>query len=200
MTEGAATVGASTFSGSEMIVPLTGVANLQYVTVAVTNVVAADGGTGGIGSVRIGYLRGRREPEPRGDAVGSRQVNAQVAQFVTGANFLKDINASGTLSLADKGITNTQVTKALAAVPPPANAPPHIDAGTNQTVTLPASANLVGSGNDDGLPEPALTFTLEQGLGAGDGQFRHAERGSDVRAVQRCRRIRVAARPPAMAC
>jgi len=43
------------------------------------------------------------------------QVNAQVAQFVTSANYLKDVNASGTLSLADKGITNTQVTKALPA-------------------------------------------------------------------------------------
>ena len=43
------------------------------------------------------------------------QVNAQIAQFVTGANYLKDVNASGTLSLADKGITNTQLTRALPA-------------------------------------------------------------------------------------
>ncbi len=42
-------------------------------------------------------------------------VNAQLAQPVTAANFLKDVNASGTLSLADKGITNANLTKALAA-------------------------------------------------------------------------------------
>jgi hypothetical protein len=52
------------------------------------------------------------------------QVNAQIAQRVTGANFVKDVNASGTLSVADKGITNAQVTKALPAVPPPAELPP----------------------------------------------------------------------------
>ena len=43
------------------------------------------------------------------------QVNAQIAQPVTAANYLKDVNASGTLSLADKGITNTQITTALPA-------------------------------------------------------------------------------------
>ena len=43
------------------------------------------------------------------------QVNAQVAQFVTGANYLKDVNVSGTLSLADKGIANAQLTRALPA-------------------------------------------------------------------------------------
>jgi len=43
------------------------------------------------------------------------QVNAQIAQVVTGADFSKDVNASGTLSVADKGIVNTQVTQALPA-------------------------------------------------------------------------------------
>jgi hypothetical protein len=43
-------------------------------------------------------------------------VNAQVAQPVTGSNYLKDVNATGTLTFGDKGITNTQVTKGL---PPP---------------------------------------------------------------------------------
>jgi hypothetical protein len=47
VTEGAATAGAPVFNGAEMIVPLAGVADQQYVTVAVSNVIAADGGTGG---------------------------------------------------------------------------------------------------------------------------------------------------------
>ena len=34
----------------------------------------------------------------------------------TTANFLKDVNASGTLTLADKGLTNANLTTAL---PPP---------------------------------------------------------------------------------
>ena len=42
-------------------------------------------------------------------------VNAQLAQPVTAANYLKDLNASGTLSVADKGIANTNLTVALPA-------------------------------------------------------------------------------------
>ena len=37
------------------------------------------------------------------------------AQPVTAANFVMDVNAIGTLTLADKGITNENVIKALAA-------------------------------------------------------------------------------------
>jgi hypothetical protein len=40
-------------------------------------------------------------------------VNAQLAQLVTAANYLKDVNASGTLTLADKGITNANLNKAI---------------------------------------------------------------------------------------
>lgn len=115
VTEGTATAGAPTFSGSEMIVPLTAVSNQQYVTVAVSNVVAADGGTGGSGSVRLGFLLGDVSLNRVVTLSDLGQVNAQIAQFVTSTNFLKDVNASGTLSLADKGITNTQVTKSLPA-------------------------------------------------------------------------------------
>ena len=43
------------------------------------------------------------------------QVNAQIAQTVTSNNFLKDLNAMATLTIGDKGICNTQLTKALAA-------------------------------------------------------------------------------------
>jgi hypothetical protein len=116
VTEGVATAGAPTFNASEMTVPLSGVTNQQYVTVSASSVVAADGGTGGTASARIGFLLG--------DVNGSRVVtvadlglvNAQLAQPVSAANFIKDVNASGTLTVADKGVTNANLTKAL---PPP---------------------------------------------------------------------------------
>ena len=41
------------------------------------------------------------------------QVNAQLAQQVTAANYLKDVNASGTLTLADKALVNSSLTHAL---------------------------------------------------------------------------------------
>jgi hypothetical protein len=42
-------------------------------------------------------------------------ANAQLAQAVTAANYLKDVNASGTLTLADKGIINANLTRGLPA-------------------------------------------------------------------------------------
>ena len=42
-------------------------------------------------------------------------MNAQLAQPVTAANYLKDVNASGALSVADKATVNNNLTKALPA-------------------------------------------------------------------------------------
>ncbi|MEO8302744.1 MAG: fibronectin type III domain-containing protein [Betaproteobacteria bacterium] len=113
VTEGVATPGAATFSGNEMRVPLTSVNDQQYVTVTVSSVSAADGGTGGSGSVRVGYLLGDVNQSRVVSLADLGLVNAQVTQVVTAANYLKDVNISNTLSLADKGIVNSRVTKAL---------------------------------------------------------------------------------------
>jgi hypothetical protein len=115
VTEGTAVAGTPVFNASTMTVALTGVANQQYVTVAVSNVTSADGGTGGSGVMRIGYLLGDVSQNRVVSIADLAQVNAQLAQQVTAANFLKDINASGTLSVADKAIANANLTKALSA-------------------------------------------------------------------------------------
>lgn len=115
VTEGVATASAPTFSGNEMRVPLSGVINQQYVTVGVNSVTAADGGTGGSASVRIGFLLGDVSQNRVVTLSDLAQINAQVAQPVTVANHLKDVNVTGTITVADKGITNQQVTKALPA-------------------------------------------------------------------------------------
>jgi glucose/arabinose dehydrogenase len=115
ITEGAAVAGGPTFSGNDMIVPLNGVANAQYVTVMVSSVNSSDGFSGGTGSVRFGVLRG--------DVNGSRAVtiadlgivNAQLAKPVTAANYLDDISLSGTLTVADKGMANAMLTTSLPA-------------------------------------------------------------------------------------
>lgn len=115
ITEGTAAAAAPTFSGNEVIVSLTGVANQQYVTIAVANVASTDGGTGGSGSVRVGFLAGDVNQSRVVSIADLALVNAQLAQPVTAANFIKDVNASGTLTLSDKGITNANLTKALPA-------------------------------------------------------------------------------------
>jgi hypothetical protein len=116
ITEGIATASTMTFSGNDVVVGLTGVSNQQYVTISLTEVTSADGGTGGSGSVRIGYLLGDVTQDRVVSLSDLGQVNAALAQPVTAANFLKDVNANGTVSLADKGITNANLAKAL---PPP---------------------------------------------------------------------------------
>jgi hypothetical protein len=40
-------------------------------------------------------------------------VNVQLSRVVTAANFIKDVNAAGTLTAADKGVTNANHTSAL---------------------------------------------------------------------------------------
>ena len=115
VTEGPAIAGAATFSGNDVIVPVTGVMNQQYVTISLTNVASATI-TGGSGLVRVGFLLGDVSQNRVVSVADLGLVNAQLAQLVTTANFLKDVNVSGTLSLADKGITNANLTKAL---PPP---------------------------------------------------------------------------------
>jgi len=86
------------------------------VAVTITNVASADGGTGGTGSVRVGFLSGDVYQNRVVTVADLGLVNAQLVQAVTVANFLKDVNASGTLTVADKGITNANLAKAL---PPP---------------------------------------------------------------------------------
>ena len=57
-------------------------------TVAVSNVEAADGGTGASGTIRVGFLLGDVSQNRVVTLSDLGQVNAQVAQFVTAANFL----------------------------------------------------------------------------------------------------------------
>jgi hypothetical protein len=113
VTEGTATAGTPSFSGNSVIVPLTGVSDMQYVTVTLSAVTSTDGGSGGSGVARAGFLRGDVSQNRVVSLADVAQVNAQLAQLVTAANFLKDVNASGTLSLADKAIANANLTRAL---------------------------------------------------------------------------------------
>jgi len=96
-------------------VTLSAVTNIQYVTVALSNVSAADGGSGGTGTARIGFLVGDVNQNRAVSLADLGLVNAALAQSVTIANYLKDVNASGTLTLSDKGITNAALTNALPA-------------------------------------------------------------------------------------
>ena len=68
ITEGSATAALRrTYSGNDVIVELSGVADQQYVTIALSNVAAVGGDAGGSAMVRLGFLVG--------DVNGSRVVS-----------------------------------------------------------------------------------------------------------------------------
>ena len=99
VTAGTATVGAITFSGNEMRANLSGVADVQNVTLHVSGV----NGGGGSTDVAFGFLAA--------DANGSRVVDKPDLNSikanqggVTSANFRNDINADGIINQADGGL------------------------------------------------------------------------------------------------
>ena len=115
VTAGAATLQSTTIAGSSVILTLAGVANGQYVTLALADVAGVDGTTGGAASLRVGFLAG--------DVNGSRGVslsdllvvNAALTQGASAANHLADVNLSGTVTLADKLIVSSKLAQALPA-------------------------------------------------------------------------------------
>ena len=74
---------------------------------------------------------------------------------MTAANYLKDVNASGTLTLADKGTVNASLTSRL---PAPINHPPVANAGIPQSVSVGVMVYLDGSASLDPDLDP-LTYS-----------------------------------------
>ncbi|MCE7980711.1 MAG: PKD domain-containing protein [Caldilinea sp. CFX5] len=55
------------------------------------------------------------------------------------------------------------------------NAPPTVNAGADQTITLPAGATLIGAATDDGLPDPPNIFTVLWSRLSGPGAVTFAD-------------------------
>ena len=87
-----------------------------------------------------------------------------VAAFSVGGTYTLKLTANDS---ALSGSDNVVVT---------VNKPPVVNAGPDQTITLPASANLSGSATDDGKPNPpaALTYTWSTVSGPGTVTFADA--------------------------
>lgn len=133
IAEGTATVGTLAFSGQDIIIPLSGVADGQYVTVSLANVASASS-AGGTGSVRIGFLFGDTNQSRQVTLADVGVVNAAQLQALTNANFLLDVNHDGKLTVADKGLVNTNLLKKL---------PAPVEAAPSVASTIPA-ANATG--------------------------------------------------------
>jgi hypothetical protein len=105
---GVGSTGAVTFSGNDMIVPLTGVGDVQTVTLTTSNVTTSAGGVLPTASVMIGFLIG--------DATGDGDVLTADASLVkinsgvpvTSANFRADLNGDGFVDAADATLVRTR--------------------------------------------------------------------------------------------
>ncbi len=163
VVEGSATVGATTFGGSEVVVDLAGVANAQYVEIALTDVAAADGGTGGSGAVRIGFLAGDVNQSGAVTLADVLAVNAVLSQPVAAGNYLRDVNLSGTLSLADKLAANAKLALAL---PPPVPVAPTCTISPPQSVA-PNTAVALALTDCAAPGGGALSYSWNLGAAAG---------------------------------
>src|SRR6202023_2201993 len=111
VTSGTGSVSSFSVSGSQVTVNLTGVTNVQRITVTLHNV--NDGTTTGDVPVSMGVLIG----DVNGNAVvNSSDVSltkSQVGAPVTGSNFREDVNANGTISATDVALVKSKVGTAL---------------------------------------------------------------------------------------
>jgi hypothetical protein len=105
---GTATAGAPTFSGNEMRVPLSGVADQQTVTVTASNVTGTSGGVLASAAVNVGFLIGDTTNDGSVNSADIGQTKSQSGSPVTGSNFRQDVTNDGTINSADIGLVKSK--------------------------------------------------------------------------------------------
>jgi hypothetical protein len=111
VTSGTGSVSSFSVSGSQVTVNLTGVTNVQRITVTLHNV--NNGTTTGDVPVSMGVLVGDVNGNAAVNASDVSLTKAQVGQPVSGSNFREDVNASGTISATDVAQVKAEVGTAL---------------------------------------------------------------------------------------
>ncbi|MGH8102684.1 MAG: dockerin type I domain-containing protein [Chthoniobacterales bacterium] len=91
-------------SGNTMTINLTGVANVQTLTVTLSNVMDTFGQTLSDTGVTMSVLIGDTNGNGTVNAADVAQTKAQLGQAVTGSNFRTDVNANGTVNAADAAL------------------------------------------------------------------------------------------------
>jgi plastocyanin len=114
VTGGTGTVsGSPTFSGRNMIVNVTGVTNVQILTVTLSNVTDVFNQIAGNASVNFGFLAGDTNANRAVNVADVAQTKSRVGQIVDATNFRSDVNANGSINAADVAIVKSDVGTAL---------------------------------------------------------------------------------------
>ncbi len=101
VTAGVGTVGSTSFSGNTMTVNLTGVSDVQQITVDATNVMDTLGHTLADAPVNAVILAGDTNGNRTVNAADVAQAKAQQGAPVDQTNFRDDVNVNGTINAAD---------------------------------------------------------------------------------------------------
>lgn len=115
VTKGTGQVTGISFSGKQVIVGLSQVADAQYVTVTISNLKVAPNGSPGSSSVRIGYLRGDVSQNGSVTAADTALVSAQLGAKLTSANYLLDVDLNGKIGTSDVTMVQGNMGKTLPA-------------------------------------------------------------------------------------
>ena len=89
-------------------------------------------------------------------------ARATTATFSVAGTYVLRLTASDSALSANDDIV-------VVVNPTPVNQPPLVNAGPDQTITLPAAASLSGTASDDGLPAPPATLTTTWSVVSGVG-------------------------------
>jgi len=111
VTSGTGSVSSFSVNGSQVTVNLTGVTNVQRITVTLHNV--NDGTSTGDVPVSMGVLVGDVNGNAAVNASDVSLTKSQVGQAVSGSNFREDVNANGTISATDVALVKSDVGTAL---------------------------------------------------------------------------------------
>jgi hypothetical protein len=109
VTSGVGTVsGPPIFSGNTMTVNLTGVSDVQQITVTLSNVTDCFGSVLPNTAVTAGMLIGDSTGNRTVNASDVAQVKAQSGSPVTSANFREDVNVDGVINASDIGLVKSK--------------------------------------------------------------------------------------------
>ena len=168
VSSGTGTAGIPTFSANTMTVPLTGVADIQTVTVTLTDVTDQLAQVIPSIAVSMNVLAGDTTGDGAVNSADISQTKSRSGQAVSVSNFRSDVNVDNAINLADIGLAKSQSGQGLPSAASTddfasedTTAEPSVDAASAVTASFSLTDNgLYGGTNTSGSFGPNDTFTL----------------------------------------